>query len=80
MDEQELKSKLKRLRGILREALILLPLFTQGKEIERLNQLFKSICEIVFSDDFELHIWDEAVLLQLQKLFVKKRQAWLVGF
>lgn len=63
---------LDRLKGLLREVLILLPEFEDGQEAKQLDELFQDICRLVFIDDFYLHIWDEGTLNQLTKLFKVK--------
>lgn len=52
MDINEHIERLKRLKGLLREALILLPTFEKGQETHRVDELFQDICNLVFTDDF----------------------------
>ncbi len=61
--------KLRRLQGFLHEAL-LLPSIQDGQEPPRLlNHLFQDICNVVFTDDYYLDLWDESVLSQLLIFF-----------
>lgn len=59
MDQAELESKLKRLKVLLREVPALLPLFREGQKDKSLDRIFSEICDILFSDDFDLFVWDE---------------------
>lgn len=69
MQDNDFTNKLKRLKKILREALLLLPLFQKGEREAELGDYFNRCCKLLFSDDFYESIWDEGVLFQLQKLF-----------
>lgn len=72
MDINEHIERLKRLKGLLREALILLPTFEKGQETHRVDELFQDICNLVFTDDFYLYLWDEGALNQMIELFKVK--------
>lgn len=62
-------NKLKRLKKILRETLILLPVFQKEGRKEEAGDYFNRCCKLLFTDDFYENIWDESILLQLQELF-----------
>ncbi len=64
--------RLKRLKGLLREAFILLPPFEKGQETQKIDELFQNICNLIFTDDFYIHLWDEDVLNQLVEFFKAK--------
>lgn len=64
--------RLRRLKGLLREALLLISSVEGSQHAQRLNQLFQDICNIVFTDDFYLDLWDESALNQLSKFFETK--------
>lgn len=69
MQDNDFTNKLKRLKKILREALLLLPLFQKGEREAELGDYFNRCCKLLFSDDFYESIWDEGVLSQLERLF-----------
>lgn len=69
IQDNDFTNKLKRLKKILREALLLLPVFQKGEGKAELGDYFNRCCKLLFSDDFYESIWDEGVLFQLQKLF-----------
>lgn len=70
--EDEIANRLKSLSNILRETLLLVPeAHIRGKET-KLNDLFGITCKLVFNDDLYLNIWDENILLQLERLFQVK--------
>jgi len=73
MGMEEHLERLKRLKGLLREAFILLPAFERGESTQQVDELFQDICKLVFtddfSDDFYLHLWDEGSLNQLGEFF-----------
>jgi len=61
-----------RLKKVLREASLLLSLQRDEKKAE-LDECFNNICQILFANDFYQNLWDESVLLQLDRLFQFKR-------
>lgn len=69
MGMEEHLERLKRLKGLLREAFILLPAFERGESTQQVDELFQDICKLVFTDDFYLHLWDEGSLNQLVEFF-----------
>jgi len=64
--------RLKGLKRLLREALILPPTFAKGQEVQQVDEHFQDICRLVFTDDYYLHIWDEGALNQLLEFFKVK--------
>ena len=72
MGMEEHVERLKRLKGLLREAFILLPAFNNRQETQPLDELFNNICRLLFTDDFYLHLWDEGALYQLVEFFKAK--------
>lgn len=69
MGMEEHLERLERLKGLLREAFILLPAFERGESTQQVDELFQDICKLVFTDDFYLHVWDEGALNQLVSFF-----------
>ena len=69
MNENEVVYKLKRLNDELRLAMLLLPLYEQGKKKDEMNHAFNRVCSFIFRENLYPDIWDEGVLLQLEKLF-----------
>jgi hypothetical protein len=64
---------LMRLKGFLREALLLLTSFQREEKKAEFDECFNNACQILFDDDFCQNLWDESVLLQLNRLFQVKR-------
>jgi len=64
--------RLERLKGLLREVLILLPEFEDGQKAKQLDDLFQDICKLVFTDDYYLHLCNEGIFNQLAELFKAK--------
>ncbi|MGH7801173.1 MAG: ribonuclease HIII [Thermodesulfobacteriota bacterium] len=64
--------RLARLKGLLREVLILLPEFEKGQKTKQIDELFQDICKLVFTNDYYLHLWNERILNQLEELFKEK--------
>jgi ribonuclease HIII len=62
-----------RLKKILREALLLLPSFQIDEKETEFDEYFNNACQILFTNDFYKNLWDESVLLQLDRLFQVKR-------
>ena len=69
MNENEVVYKLKRLNDELRLAMLLLPLYEQGEKKDEMNHAFNRVCSSIFRENLYPDIWDEGVLLQLEKLF-----------
>ncbi len=69
MKDKDLKNQLISLRNILRETLLLVPSFQMGEEKTKFINLFNRSCKLVFDGNFYINIWDEGILLQLEKLF-----------
>jgi ribonuclease HIII len=72
MEEIDFTNLLMRLKKVLREASILLSFQRDEKKAE-LDKCFNNACHILFDNDFYKNLWDESVLLQLDKLFQVKR-------
>lgn len=66
---EEHKERLKRLKRLLREALIPIPAFEEGQAIKQIEELFQDICKLVFAEDCYIHIWDEGTLNQSEEFF-----------
>jgi ribonuclease HIII len=72
MEENDFINLLMRLKKVLREASLLLSLQRDEKKAE-LDEYFNNVCQIPFANDFYQNLWDESVLLQLDRLFQFKR-------
>ena len=72
MEESDFTDLLMRLKRFLREASLLLSFQRDEKKAE-LDECFNNACQILFVNDFYQNLWDESVLLQLDKLFQAKR-------
>jgi ribonuclease HIII len=72
MEESDFTNLLMRLKKVLREASLLLSFQRDEKKAE-LDKCFNNACHILFDNDFYQNLWDESVLLQLDKFFQVKR-------
>ena len=72
MEENDFTNLLMRLKKVLREASLLLSFQRDEKKAE-LDECFNNACQILFDNDFYQNLWDESVLLQLDRLFQFKR-------
>jgi ribonuclease HIII len=72
MEENDFISLLTKLKKVLREASLLLSLQRDEKRAE-LDECFNNVCHILFANDYYQNLWDESVLLQLDRLFQFKR-------
>ncbi|MDD1753180.1 MAG: ribonuclease HIII [Methanotrichaceae archaeon] len=72
MEENDSTNLLTRLKKVLREASLLLSFQKDDKKAEW-DECFNKACQILFDNDFYQNLWDESVLLQLDKLFQVKR-------
>ncbi len=72
MEENDFTNLLMRLKKVLREASLLLSSQRDEKKAE-LDECFNNACQILFDNDFYQNLWDESVLLQLDRLFQVKR-------
>jgi len=73
MEANDYTNLLMRLKKILREALLLLPSFQIDEKETEFDEYFNNACQILFTNDFYKNLWDESVLLQLDRLFQVKR-------
>jgi ribonuclease HIII len=73
MEESDFTYLLMRLKRFLREASLLLMSFQRDEKKAELDECFNNACQILFVNDFYQNLWDESVLLQLDKLFQAKR-------
>jgi hypothetical protein len=69
MKENEVVHKLKRIRDELNRAMLLLPLYERAEKEDEMNRSFNRLCSPLFRDRLYPEIWDEGVLLQLERLF-----------
>ncbi|RLI52571.1 MAG: hypothetical protein DRP09_17635, partial [Candidatus Thorarchaeota archaeon] len=69
MDENEVVYKLKRLKDELRRAMLLLPLYERGERADKTVDSMNRVCSLLFKDMVYPEIWDEGILLQLERLF-----------
>jgi ribonuclease HIII len=73
MEENDFTTLLIRLKRVLREASLLLTAFQRDEKEAELDECFNEACQILFNNDFYQNLWDESVLLQLERLFHVKR-------
>ena len=73
MEQNDFTNLLMRLKKVLREASLLLTSFQRDQKEEELDEYFNNACQILFNNDFYQNLWDESVLLQLDRLFQVKR-------
>ena len=73
MEENDFTNLLMRLKKVLREASLLLTSFQRDEKEAELDECFNNACQILFNNDFYQNLWDESVLLQLDRLFQVKR-------
>jgi ribonuclease HIII len=73
MEANDYTNLLMRLTKILREALLLLPSFQIDEKEAEFDEYFNNTCQILFTNDFYKNLWDESVLLQLDRVFQVKR-------
>ena len=73
MEENDFTNLLMRLKRFLRESSLLLTSFQRDEKKAELDECFNNACQILFVNDFYQNLWDESVLLQLDKLFQAKR-------
>src|SRR3990172_5305575 len=73
MEENDFTNLLMRLKKFLREASLLLTSFQRDENEAELDEFFNNACQILFNNDFYQNLWDESVLLQLDRLFQVKR-------
>jgi len=72
MEENDSTNLLTRLKKVLREASLLLSFQKDDKKAEW-DECSNKACQILFDNDFYQNLWDESVLLQLDRLFQVKR-------
>ena len=72
MEENDFINLLMRLKKLLREVSLLLSPQRDERKTE-LDECFNNVCQILFANDFYQNLWDESVLLQLERLFQFKR-------
>jgi len=73
MEANDYTNLLMRLKKILREALLLLPSFQIDEKETEFDEYFNNACQILFTNDFYKNLWDESVLLQLDRVLQVKR-------
>ena len=69
MKENEVVHKLKRIRDELNRAMLLLPLYERAEKEDEMDHSFNRLCSLLFRHRLYPEIWDEGVLLQLERLF-----------
>jgi len=73
MEGNDFTTLLIRLKKVLREASLLLTAFQRDEKEAELGECFNEACQNLFNNDFYQNLWDESVLLQLERLFQVKR-------
>ena len=69
MKENKVVHKLKRLKDELCQAMLLLPLYERGEREDKTADSMNRVCSLLFKDMVYPEIWDEGILLQLERLF-----------
>ena len=69
MEKEETLSITKKLRVLLRQAMLMLPSYQEGARKDDFEGIWNEVCKIVLQDDLCQNIWAEDLLLQIDKLF-----------